>query len=162
MPKRPPLAPRMRIAFSEDGKLSESPQFEYRPQQQRMAELVSEALDESHALVCEAATGVGKSLAYLIPALTSGRRTIVATATNSTAPGDAHAPITATARIATARCRTFTPPGPRSRPPVRRMTRDDANQPAGRGACGGCADQSTCRRHNHTRSSERPATAAVW
>ncbi|MFN7561545.1 MAG: ATP-dependent DNA helicase, partial [Prosthecobacter sp.] len=60
----------MRIAFSEDGKLSESPQFEYRPQQQRMAELVSEALDESHALVCEAATGVGKSLAYLVPAVT--------------------------------------------------------------------------------------------
>jgi ATP-dependent DNA helicase DinG len=70
MPRRPPLAPRMRIAFSEDGKLAESPQFEYRPQQQRMAELVSEALDESHALVCEAATGVGKSLAYLVPAVT--------------------------------------------------------------------------------------------
>jgi len=53
----PPLAPRMRLAFSEDGKLSESPQFEYRPQQQRMAELVGAALDGNHALVCEAATG---------------------------------------------------------------------------------------------------------
>lgn len=70
VPKRPPLAPRMRLAFSQDGKLAESPQFEYRPQQQRMAELVAEALDESHALVCEAATGVGKSLAYLVPAVT--------------------------------------------------------------------------------------------
>ena len=69
-PQRPPLGPRMHIAFSEDGKLSESPQFEYRPQQQRMAQLVGEALDGSHALVCEAATGVGKSLAYLVPAVT--------------------------------------------------------------------------------------------
>jgi ATP-dependent DNA helicase DinG len=69
-PRFPPLGPRMHIAFSEDGKLSESPQFEYRPQQQRMAQLVGEALDGSHALVCEAATGVGKSLAYLVPAVT--------------------------------------------------------------------------------------------
>lgn len=50
--------------------MAESPQFEYRPQQQRMAELVGAALDGSHAFVCEAATGVGKSLAYLVPAVT--------------------------------------------------------------------------------------------
>ncbi len=67
---RPPLAPRMRYAFSNEGKMAESPQFEYRPQQQRMAELVGAALDGNHAFVCEAATGVGKSLAYLIPAVT--------------------------------------------------------------------------------------------
>ncbi len=67
---RPPLAPRMRHAFSNDGKMAESPQFEYRPQQQRMAELVGAALDGNHAFVCEAATGVGKSLAYLVPAVT--------------------------------------------------------------------------------------------
>jgi ATP-dependent DNA helicase DinG len=67
---RPPLAPRMRFAFSNDGKMAESPQFEYRPQQQRMAELVGAALDGNHAFVCEAATGVGKSLAYLVPAVT--------------------------------------------------------------------------------------------
>ena len=67
---RPPLAPRMHYAFSDQGKMSESPQFEYRPQQQRMAELVGAALDGNHAFVCEAATGVGKSLAYLVPAVT--------------------------------------------------------------------------------------------
>ena len=50
--------------------MAESPQFEYRPQQQRMAELVGAALDGNHAFVCEAATGVGKSLAYLVPAVT--------------------------------------------------------------------------------------------
>lgn len=68
--KHPPLAPRMRHAFSTDGKMASSPQFEYRPQQQRMAELVGAALDGNHAFVCEAATGVGKSLAYLVPAVT--------------------------------------------------------------------------------------------
>ena len=67
---RPLLAPRMHFAFSNDGKMAESPQFEYRPQQQRMAELVGAALDGNHAFVCEAATGVGKSLAYLVPAVT--------------------------------------------------------------------------------------------
>ncbi len=60
----------MRHAFSDDGKMAESPHFEYRPQQQRMAEFVGAALDGNHALVCEAATGVGKSLAYLVPAVT--------------------------------------------------------------------------------------------
>jgi len=66
----PSLADRMHLAFSEDGKLSKSPQFEYRPQQQQMAQLVADALEKNRALICEAATGVGKSLAYLVPAAT--------------------------------------------------------------------------------------------
>lgn len=66
----PSLAERMHLAFSQDGRLAESPQFEYRPQQQQMAHLVGEALEKNRALICEAATGVGKSLAYLIPAAT--------------------------------------------------------------------------------------------
>jgi ATP-dependent DNA helicase DinG len=66
----PPLAPRMAHAFSPEGKMAASPQYEYRPQQQRMAELVGETLEKNRALVCEAATGVGKSLAYLVPAVT--------------------------------------------------------------------------------------------
>lgn len=66
----PSLAERMHLAFSQEGRLAESPQFEFRPQQQRMAELVGDALEKNRALVVEAATGVGKSLAYLIPAAT--------------------------------------------------------------------------------------------
>jgi ATP-dependent DNA helicase DinG len=69
-PLQPPLAQRMFQAFSTDGKLAASPQFEYRPQQQRMAELVGVALEKSQPLIVEAATGVGKSLAYLLPAVT--------------------------------------------------------------------------------------------
>lgn len=66
----PSLAERMRLAFSDAGALSRSADFEFRPQQQRMAELVSAALEKNSPLVIEAATGVGKSLAYLLPAAT--------------------------------------------------------------------------------------------
>ncbi len=66
----PSLEARMREAFSETGRLSESADFEYRPQQQLMAEQVARALERNGPLVCEAATGVGKSLAYLLPAVT--------------------------------------------------------------------------------------------
>ncbi len=83
--RRLDLADRMEAAFSEDGLLSASPQFEYRPQQQRMAALVGHALDHQRALVIEAATGVGKSLAYLIPAVTHAleneRKAIICTHT---------------------------------------------------------------------------------
>ena len=54
----PSLEERMRLAFSEDGILSQSADFEYRPQQQQMAELVAKALETSSPLVVEAATGV--------------------------------------------------------------------------------------------------------
>lgn len=55
--------------FSESGLLSRSKDFEYRPQQQEMAVAVARALAENRHLVVEAGTGVGKSLAYLIPAI---------------------------------------------------------------------------------------------
>ena len=55
--------------FGPDGDLSSLDAFEFRPQQQQMAVAVAQALDESRALVVEAGTGVGKSLAYLAPAL---------------------------------------------------------------------------------------------
>lgn len=54
---------------------------EERPGQRRLAEAVFEAITDGHHLVAEAPTGSGKSLAYLSPALASGRRTVVATAT---------------------------------------------------------------------------------
>src|SRR6185369_17088393 len=55
--------------FSEKGILSRSPNFEYRPQQQQMAVAVARALQNKEHLAVEAGTGVGKSLAYLIPAI---------------------------------------------------------------------------------------------
>src|SRR2546430_13896145 len=55
--------------FSPKGILSRSPNFEFRPQQQQMAVAVARALENAEHLAVEAGTGVGKSLAYLIPAI---------------------------------------------------------------------------------------------
>ena len=55
--------------FSPTGVLSRSPNFEYRPQQQEMAVAVAKSLLNGGHLLVEAGTGVGKSLAYLIPAI---------------------------------------------------------------------------------------------
>lgn len=55
--------------FSPSGILSKSKNFEFRPQQQEMAVAVARALQNREHLAVEAGTGVGKSLAYLIPAI---------------------------------------------------------------------------------------------
>jgi ATP-dependent DNA helicase DinG len=60
---------RIRTIFSENGRLSKAKNFEFRPQQQEMAVAVAATLEEERHLVVEAGTGVGKSLAYLTPAI---------------------------------------------------------------------------------------------
>ncbi|MCX6928850.1 MAG: ATP-dependent DNA helicase [Verrucomicrobia bacterium] len=55
--------------FSPKGILSRSKNFEFRPQQQEMAIAVARALEDGEHLAVEAGTGVGKSLAYLVPAI---------------------------------------------------------------------------------------------
>lgn len=55
--------------FSPTGILSRAKNFEYRPQQQQMAVAVARALQNREHLAVEAGTGVGKSLAYLVPAI---------------------------------------------------------------------------------------------
>jgi ATP-dependent DNA helicase DinG len=59
------------------------PGFEPRPEQAALADAVETALASGRHLVAEAGTGVGKSLAYLLPALESGQRVVVATATKA-------------------------------------------------------------------------------
>ena len=75
----------VREAFSRKGLLAKSRDFEYRPQQQELAVAVAEALIHSKPLVAEAGTGVGKSLAYLLPAarfaLETGRKGVISTHT---------------------------------------------------------------------------------
>jgi len=56
---------------------------EDRPGQQRMADLVAAAIENRRHLVVQAGTGTGKTLAYLVPAITSGARVVVATATKA-------------------------------------------------------------------------------
>jgi ATP-dependent DNA helicase DinG len=57
--------------------------YEHRRSQLEMAELVDEAFRNKQHLIVEAGTGTGKTLAYLIPAILSGRRVVVSTATKS-------------------------------------------------------------------------------
>jgi ATP-dependent DNA helicase DinG len=54
-----------------------------RAEQIEMARAVAAAIDERSALVVEAGTGVGKTFAYLVPALLSGARTLLSTATKT-------------------------------------------------------------------------------
>ncbi len=63
------LVKRIEQIFSDKGILSRSKNFEFRPQQQQMAMAVAHALETQEHLAVEAGTGVGKSLAYLIPAI---------------------------------------------------------------------------------------------
>ena len=57
--------------------------YEFRPSQLAMAKIVDQAFAKHQHVVIEAGTGTGKTLAYLIPAIRSGRRVIVSTATKS-------------------------------------------------------------------------------
>lgn len=56
---------------------------EHRQGQQEMVRIVSEAIESHSHAVIQAGTGIGKTLAYLIPAVLSGRRTVIATATKA-------------------------------------------------------------------------------
>jgi ATP-dependent DNA helicase DinG len=65
----PDLIQQVEKIFSPSGILSRSKNFEFRPQQQQMAIAVARSLQDRAHLAVEAGTGVGKSLAYLIPAI---------------------------------------------------------------------------------------------
>ncbi|HHY0381472.1 TPA: ATP-dependent DNA helicase [Vibrio parahaemolyticus] len=66
--------------FSFDGALGKAiPGFQARQPQIDMAEAVSSAIKEQSQLVVEAGTGTGKTFAYLVPALLSGKKVIIST-----------------------------------------------------------------------------------
>ena len=74
----------MEDVFGPGGPLAHAlSEYEPRREQAALAACVEHALATGEHLVAEAGTGVGKSLAYLIPALESGRRVVVATATKA-------------------------------------------------------------------------------
>lgn len=79
------LVEEVRDVFSRTGLLSKSKDFEYRSEQEELAGAVAESFLSAQPLVAEAGTGVGKSLAYLIPAakfaLATGRKGVISTHT---------------------------------------------------------------------------------
>ncbi len=73
--------------FSADGAIPSTAEFEFRPQQLEMAHAIGESLESSRHLIIEAPTGVGKSIAYLVPAilyaLSYDRKGIISTYTKN-------------------------------------------------------------------------------
>src|SRR5580704_17761891 len=70
--------------FSPGGPLARAlPDFRVRREQLHMAQRVADALAARESLVVEAGTGTGKTFAYLVPALLSGRRVLISTGTRT-------------------------------------------------------------------------------
>jgi len=70
--------------FAPGGVLSRThPAYEFRRGQLQMAEAVERALEEKRHLIVEAGTGTGKTLAYLLPVIRSGKRVIISTGTKN-------------------------------------------------------------------------------
>ncbi|MGH9632264.1 MAG: ATP-dependent DNA helicase [Bryobacteraceae bacterium] len=70
--------------FSSKGVLSRwHPKYEFRPGQLQMAEAIESSLADKRHLIVEAGTGTGKTLAYLIPAILSGKRIVISTGTKN-------------------------------------------------------------------------------
>ena len=59
------------------------PNYEHRPGQLEMAESVEAAIENRRHLIVEAGTGTGKTLAYLVPIMRSGRRVVISTGTKN-------------------------------------------------------------------------------
>jgi ATP-dependent DNA helicase DinG len=74
----------LRQFFRPGGTLAAAhPSFELRPGQMEMASAVDAAIAENRKLIVEAGTGTGKTLAYLVPAILSGRRVVISTGTKA-------------------------------------------------------------------------------
>ena len=82
--RRGPLVDAVTRVLGPGGSLSgELPSWEPRPGQLAMATRVAEAIENDERLICEAGTGTGKTLAYLVPAILAGRKVVVATGTKT-------------------------------------------------------------------------------
>ena len=79
-----PLAQAVQSTFAPGGPLAQAAEgFVARGGQTQLAQAVARTIGQGGVLVAEAATGVGKTFAYLVPALLSGERVLVSTATKT-------------------------------------------------------------------------------
>ena len=84
VPAVPGLNGRVAEIFADAGTLAKTlPTFESRPAQRQMADEVTATLEHGGVLLVEAGTGTGKTLAYLVPAILSGRRVLISTGTKN-------------------------------------------------------------------------------
>jgi len=78
------LTARVSAVFADDGPLARTLEgFEPRAGQRELAEAVASTLEAGGTLVAEAGTGIGKTLAYLVPAVLSGKRVLISTGTRN-------------------------------------------------------------------------------
>ncbi|MGC1182767.1 ATP-dependent DNA helicase [Legionella sp.] len=78
------LAESCRHILSEKGRLSTAiPGFSARAPQSDLAEAIATAIEDKSTLVAEAGTGTGKTFAYLLPCLLSGKKVLISTATKT-------------------------------------------------------------------------------
>jgi len=76
--------PTLHQFFAPGGLLSQAhPNYEFRRGQLQMAQEVEKALEERRHLIVEAGTGTGKTLAYLLPVIRSGKRVVISTGTKN-------------------------------------------------------------------------------
>src|SRR5579863_373334 len=76
--------PALEKIFGPRGWLAKNhPNYEFRAAQLEMAEEVESALENRRHLIAEAGTGTGKTLAYLVPVIRSGRRVVISTGTKN-------------------------------------------------------------------------------
>ncbi|MBI2681973.1 MAG: DEAD/DEAH box helicase [Acidobacteriales bacterium] len=76
--------PTLHRFFAPEGLLARKhPNYEFRRGQLQMAEAIEQALTERRHLIVEAGTGTGKTLAYLMPVIRSGKRVIISTGTKN-------------------------------------------------------------------------------
>jgi len=76
--------PSLHQFFGPGGMLAQAhPAYEFRRGQLLMAEAVEQALADKRHLIVEAGTGTGKTLAYLLPVIRSGKRVIISTGTKN-------------------------------------------------------------------------------
>ena len=81
---QPRRQPTLHQFFAPGGLLSQAhPNYEFRRGQLEMAQSVEKALEERRHLIVEAGTGTGKTLAYLVPVIRSGKRVIISTGTKN-------------------------------------------------------------------------------
>ncbi len=79
-----PTADKFALLLGPDGPIARAhPQYEFRPGQVQMAHAVADAIENRRHLCVEAGTGTGKTLAYLLPAIFSGKRIIISTGTKN-------------------------------------------------------------------------------
>ena len=77
------LSHRVEKAFGAQGALASGSAWSDRPDQRTMAGEIARAISEPSTLVAEAGTGIGKTFAYLVPALLAGGKVIISTGTKT-------------------------------------------------------------------------------